>query len=264
VWQEHLTPLLSAEKEAAGLRCVCKALKAVVREVPVKLKSRVDLAELEAALTCFPATTKIRLESPDAPLEAAEESRLVELLRGHGGTFTCVDAWRDAAERLFFLSVQAGALPNLKYFEVNLYEGIHRQILSGGVLRLLEEVGVTVCLGEHVAALEHVQHLPYLRRLMLVGSTEEVALRFPPFVPPSLKSLGLVTEPSVHLESLLRELPSVLQASGATLEEFELTCTPELPVEYAAALAQVLCTCSWWRTRAASAAHSSPLCCRAS
>jgi hypothetical protein len=67
---------------------------------------------------------------------------------------------------------------------------------------------------------------------------------FPPFTPYSLKSLTLGMRPGEHLEGLLRELPPMLQASGATLEEIEICGSGELPAECGAALAQVLHACS--------------------
>jgi hypothetical protein len=82
VWQEHIRPVL-ATVEAARLRSVCKALKASVREWPMRLKGPVSV--LAAALTCFPATERFDNNAHNS-LDPSEESRVVELLRGHGGT----------------------------------------------------------------------------------------------------------------------------------------------------------------------------------
>jgi hypothetical protein len=91
--------------------------------------------------------------------------------------------------------------------------------------------------------LEPLRHLPHLRRLQLL-CYEPLEADFPPFLPPSLKALDLTIYDVPLLESLLRELPSMLRGGGASLEEVDLWLGGELPAECGAALAQVLRTCS--------------------
>jgi hypothetical protein len=251
VWREHLRPWLSVES-AAGLRGACKALKGLVREWPVRLRM-MEVGDLEPALTCFPTAGSLNLGF-QKPLEAAEESRMVEVLRGHGGTLKRVEAKERSGrrllppavggQRLLSSAVRAGALPDLTHFHFSLGDRVHREILSGGMLPHLEEVEVNVDYGagaEQLALLEPLRHLTRLRRLELrCCVTQEAA--FPPFIPPSLKTLGLTIGPQPLLESLLRDLPSMLQASGARLEVFGLLLTTEL--REAAGLAQVLRLCS--------------------
>jgi hypothetical protein len=243
VWQEHLTPMLSTS-EAAGLRGVCKALKGVMDDCPIELKSYVRAADLDAALTCFPATTRLCLTAYPY-IVMAEEMRMTGLLREHGGTLKRVEIQGKGAERLLSYAVQAGALPNLTYFHFLLASPLHRQILAGGTLRLLEEVDVRIerAGGEQVVALEPLRRLPHLKSLRLIcGGVPEAA--FPPFTSPSLKTLRLGIDPPVTFERLLRDLPSTLRAGGAALQEIELDCKVGLPADCGAALAQVLLACS--------------------
>jgi hypothetical protein len=249
VWREHLMPLLSY-KAAARLRRSCKALKDLVTEWPVGL-GEISPENLKAALTCFPATKALNL-SAETPLEAAEESRMVELLRGHGGTLKTVISLGEGAERVLSSAVLAGALPKLTYSFINFRDPIHLQILSGGMLGLLEDVTLLVMRADHLAPLEHLRHLRHLRCLRLTCDEPEEAA-FPPFIPPSLKILHLDVNPLATLEALLRELPPMLQASGARLEEIMIERTvdvdfeeePEpLTADCGAALAQVLQACS--------------------
>jgi hypothetical protein len=254
VWPDHFMPWLPLS-EVAGLRSVCQAMKALVREWPVRMAddlsggSVIKSAEkVEAALTCFPAMESLPMWFNE-PLAPAEELRMVELLRGHGGTLKCVGSWyaEGSTERLLASAVRAGALPHLTQLDSFLYEPIHREILSGCLLPLLEEVEVMVQIddGEQVAALGHLRRLKHLRSLKLDCPTvaQQAALPFPPFIPPSLKSLDLLI-PSVHLlESLLRQLSSLLSAGGARLEAVKIDREEDPFAEWDTALARVLHTC---------------------
>jgi hypothetical protein len=276
VWREHVAPLLS-QREAAGLRVVCKALKALVREWPSCLGS--SPGGLKAALTCFPATESLRIVSLhfEHPLYFGGEARLVEVLRRHGGTLKRVTDAGLVARRLLSSAVRAGALPNLTFTRLSLRReghdehrqrlsgGIlgcllpnlpftgpsprhceHRQMLSSGMLRSLEEVEVTLQHEdrEPLEALEHLRDLPLLRRLSL-SCAKRVTAAFPPFIPPSLKSLVLIIDEPTTLEALLRELPAMLQASGARLEEIDIRAPKKaLSFEGGDLLAQVLEECA--------------------
>jgi hypothetical protein len=162
VWHEHIRLWLSV-RDVVRLRGVCKALKGVGRDWPMRLGG-VEAGNLEAALACFPAAEMVEV-SINEP--TAERSRLVEVLRGHGGTLKRVVAHYESGERLLSSAVLAGALPNLTCFNFRLKHSTHREILSGGMLPLLERVDVKIIYEEHVAALEHLRRLPHLRRLSL-------------------------------------------------------------------------------------------------
>jgi hypothetical protein len=84
-------------REAVGLREVCKALRGLTREWPVRMEGLegIKVKDPEAALTCFPAAERLRLNFWE-PLAPAEEARMVELLRRHGGTLKRVQAWGGA------------------------------------------------------------------------------------------------------------------------------------------------------------------------
>jgi hypothetical protein len=230
--------------EAARLRVICTALEVVVGELPLRLLKPVNSSDLEAALTCFPAAEEVTAMFRDQ-LDPADELQKVELLRQHGGTLKRVKARQEGAQELLSSAVSAGALPKLSFFEFELHLPAHRRFLSEGLLGLLEEA--EVCLdsgdGEELSAVEHLRLLKHLRHLSWTscGSPEAV---FPPFIPPSLKILDLFVEPAGAFESLLRDLPSMLQTSGASLEEIKLSIPGELSAVGGAALAQVLRVCS--------------------
>jgi hypothetical protein len=240
-------PWLSVE-EAAGLRVVCTTLMETVREWPVRLerpvcRTRLTPGNLEAALTCFSAAESLTIW-PREPLAPAEESRLVELLRRQGGKLKRVETGWEHAKPLLSSAVRAGALPNLTKFKFNFDQPTDWEILSGGMLPLLEEVHVTIKADDEqqLAALEHLRHLAHLQRLELACyRAPEAAFPFPPFIPPSLKALTLDGLP----ESLFCDLPPMLQASGAGLEKITIQRPgDDLSAEGGAALAQVLRTCS--------------------
>jgi hypothetical protein len=241
VWSEHLMPLLEVE-EAVRLRGVCKAFKALVMEWPMDLCGYYE--DVAAALRCFPVAESLTITF-DEPLSPAEGSRMVELLRGHGGTLKDVKAHGEGARRLLSSAVRAGALPSLTYFCFRLEDPIHREILSGATLRLLKHVDVALRMDveEQVAALEPLRRLPHLRRLWL-SCRGALGQAFPAFIARSLKILVLDTDPVATVESLLRELPSILQASEAGLEWIIIEFHSELSAEGGAALGQVLRTCS--------------------
>jgi hypothetical protein len=245
VWQDHLAPFLR-RSEAARLRGVCKALRGVVHECPVDV-GVVRARDLRLALTCCPAAQSVNVApNPRQPLlEPTEESELVELLRQHGGTLTRVTAEWEGAERVLSSAVRAGALPNLNSFTLRLSDPEQLELLSDGRFRLMEEMHLVMSglrgREEPLAALEHLRHLPHLRSLSLIGPWKpwggEVAV--PAFIPPSLKTLRVSS-----CESLMRDLPFILQTCGASLEMIELESPYQLSAEGGAAFARVLHTCS--------------------
>jgi hypothetical protein len=229
---------------AARLRVVCGALRAMVLGWPMHL-SDLRGVDPKAALTCFPATERLTM-SLSRPLDRAEESRMVSLLRKHGGTLKRVTARVGgmASEHLLLSAVRAGALPNLTYFQFNLHDPIHREILSGGMLRLLEEVYVLVEEEEDLAALGHLQNLSHLSCLRLSCEGGALEATLPPFIPPSLRRLKFDFLFAAFPEAWLCELPPMLEASGASLESLELLAIEELTADGGDALAQVLRACA--------------------
>jgi hypothetical protein len=65
----------------------------------------------------------------------------VEILREHGRTLKHVSLYSPP---WLWSAVRAAALPNLKDASLFLKEPVHREILSEGVLRHLEDVSVMV------------------------------------------------------------------------------------------------------------------------
>jgi hypothetical protein len=247
VWQEHLTPWLSLV-EAAWLRKVCKALKGLMDECPVGLGSlRAD--KLKAALTCFPAAQSLEI-AIDKEIPAADEGALVELLRQHGRTLKRVVPHGEDAMRLVSSAVRAGALPKLSFFITNLADPVQRQLLAERRLTTVEEMWCGV-LADHdaeevLAALKNTRRLPHLRILYIALLFKDTLCpaTVPPFVPHSLKTLGLRITSVDWLELLLRDLPRMLRKSGAGLEDWKLWLTDGISVECGAALARILHTCS--------------------
>jgi hypothetical protein len=235
--------------EGVRLRVVCKALRGVVDECPTKL-GRVYAEKLKAALTCFPAAQSLDMALDD-PLPAAKEGEWVEMLRKHGATLKRVTPDDLDAEQLLWSAVRAGALPKLSYFDLTLADPVHRQLLTDGRLRMVEELLVaTSGLGgaeEHLRAFELLRQLSCLRSLKIEGERgreNEVEATFHAFIPPSLKTLTLRYHQAPLLEALLRQLPSMLEASGAGLEEIRSCSDVRLSAESGAGLARVLHTCS--------------------
>jgi hypothetical protein len=242
VWQDHLAPYLS-RVEAVRLRVVCKALTGVVHECPVGVGVvRADM--LTDALTCFPAAPSLDIIFK-RKLAAARQPKLVELLRRHGGTLKRVAAEGGGAEQLLYSAVRAGALPKLTYFKMKISDPEHRQWLSDGRLRLLEEVHVKLLDAADFPALGHLQQLPQLRSLEIEGEQAPMPEAvFPAFIPPSLKTLTLDRLHGPLLESLLLQLPPMLQASGTSLEELQVIPALQISDESGASLARVLQLCS--------------------
>jgi hypothetical protein len=123
---------------------------------------------------------------------------------------------------------------------------LQRLFLQCGVLRRLEDVRAKVRVGveEQTAALEHLRSFPHLRCLRLVRDwAGEAPFPLPP-LHPAVAQGSFPPHSSCALESLLRELPSVLHESGASLETTEVEYRNELSAESGSALAQVLRSCS--------------------
>jgi hypothetical protein len=117
VWQSHLTPLLYC-RDAVRLRRVCKALRGVMGECPVKLRG-VRLDQLEEALTCFPAAESLGLGNhPCWWLEPAEQKKAEQLLRAFGGRLKHVQANQGWGMQILVSAIRAGALPKLSFFKL--------------------------------------------------------------------------------------------------------------------------------------------------
>jgi hypothetical protein len=93
--------------------------------------------------------------------------------------------------------------------------------------------------------MEHLRQLPHLRDLMIQGLRAPLPETvFPAFIPPSLKTLTLDHFHGPVLESLLQQLPPMLQASGAGLVQLTVITAVTISEESGTALARVLHTCS--------------------
>jgi hypothetical protein len=122
VWQDHLVPVLKLV-EAARLKVVCKTLAGVINECPVELRGIESLSNLQAA--CFPAAPSVRMYFRHPGLEASDKSRVVDVLRGHGGPLKHVEASG------LLSAVRAGALPNLTSFSLSLSQAARPAVAVG-------------------------------------------------------------------------------------------------------------------------------------
>jgi hypothetical protein len=235
VWEDHLLSLLDS-RDAARLRCTCKALSVVVREHVKDLRG-VKLDKLQAALTTFPRARSVGLR--EGGLEgwgAQQREGLVTWMRGggHGRGITTVRTTSRRSLILDFVhsAVRRGALPSLKGVAAVLGIPPHRATLTRGLRRIMHELRLTITrfhtydFGPQLAALGLVRELPALAKLEVVVSkddrTDDEPVEWPPFIPPSLKALRILTERSPMGRSLLPALPDVLEASGARPERLEI------------------------------------------
>jgi hypothetical protein len=245
VWQDRLVPMLS-RVEAGRLRRVCKALKTMLDGCHMDL-GPLHARNVEAALRCYPKAESMNLMLAEPLTWSFDLSSMVQVLREHRGTLQRVTATGRGAEDLLSTAVEAGALPELRYYDLNLANPRHRQLLSAGLLPKVEELKVVsgdLSAEDQIATDEqHLRRLEHLRSISFKAQYSQNPA-VPAFIPPSLRMLRVSISPAACLESLLRVLPSVLQASGARLEEFKVGEIRELSIEGGDALAQVLRTCS--------------------
>jgi hypothetical protein len=253
VWQDHLMPWLSVG-ETARLRGVCRALRGVVAEYPVNVHGAIWLSQPEKALTCFPAAEGLGLYLNRA-LPPEEETILVESLRRGGKRLRRIRGLGEGADQVIAAAVLAGAMPRLVDLTLTTARPACRRLLSEGRLARIEELEVTVTDlsdKEQLTSLGHLRRLPSLRALTLSevamalgGEGEREWERIPPFLPPSLTALTLgFKRDDAAAASLLRGLPSMLQASGARLEAITVEVFYPLCAAAAGALAAALRTCS--------------------
>jgi hypothetical protein len=260
LWEDHLLPLLTC-KDSARLGCTCKALKEVVRE-HFKEVGRIKAVKVQAALTTFPKARAVKLcDIHQLPWVDQEVEALVQWLRegGWGRRLEKLGVERDSrgplSRNLILRALRAGALPSLKSVEARLELPTHRAYLTEGLVAAMHELrlevygdGDPVEVEPQLAALGLVRQLPALAKLTVsLGGDFEYPVPWPPFIPPSLKSLRIRIDGECSAtESLLQAFPGMLGASGAMLERLEVS----IPSDFEAIgdglvyLAQALRSCS--------------------
>jgi hypothetical protein len=138
------------------------------------------------------------------------------------------------ANSMVHAALRGGALPSLRRVAVDLsYDG-NRAFFSGALLGAMQELHLNIKypgdpddLEPQLAALGLVRQLPALAELVLEVSIDlglrDVDVTWPPFIPPSLKALSIVTDDDGLLSrSLVRALPGLLESSGARLDRLEI------------------------------------------
>jgi hypothetical protein len=240
VWEDHLLPLLRCQ-DAARLGCSCKALRGVVRE-HFKDVGQINTESLEAALTSFPRVRTVVVGFLEDTGRSDVVEALVQWLRegGRGRSLERVTTMSEYAGDVFHKVLQEGTLPSLKCVPAVLKNETHRASLTGGLVAAVHELRVTfdtwmadaVYLRPQLAALGLVRQLPALAKLEVTigGWRYGEAVQWPPFIPPSLKSLRieLWLKDVFATESLLHALHDMLGASGARLDRLEVL----LPIKF--------------------------------
>jgi hypothetical protein len=233
VWGDHLLPLLTC-KEAARLACTCEALREVVRQHFMGI-GMLKMKKLRAALTAFPRARELTLDCYPANWdeEDGEDEALVEWLRegGRGRHLTMMRVEGEMVTNLVHPALREGALPSLRSVDIYMTSETERASLTGGLLGGMTDLrltlGVIHDLGPQLAALGLVRQLPALAKLELHLSAPplqeaEDPAQWPPFIPPSLKTLSITLGDDLLSSSLLCALPGMLGASGAGLERLEI------------------------------------------
>jgi hypothetical protein len=239
-----LLPLLTC-KEAARLGCACHALRGLVRQHYADL-GLIHLANLQAALTAFPHARRVALDGHRYS-EAEGREMLLQCLTGGkrpGRYLKRVTAYdtHGLAQDAVHEALQQGALPSLTSVTARLLHEPSRASLTQGFLGAVHELKLTIfCITglerieTQIAALGLVRELPVLAKLDLVVHrgrrfTTDVTFVWPPFIPPSLKSLHIDVRFSkaIMTQSLLPVLPGMLRDSGAKLERFEVVTPLDL------------------------------------
>jgi hypothetical protein len=239
LWEDHLLPLLTC-KDAARLGCTCKALRGVVRE-HFKDLGDIKLNRLQPALTTFPRATSLAPHCPRAGSWGdAESEALMEWLReggrGAGITTMTTSSCDHLVPGVIHTALRGGALPSLTAVDVRVSKETHRAFMTEGLVGGMHELRLMVVsrreMAPELAALGLVRQLPPLATLELEidgcsSDDEEEAnqVEWPPFIPPSLKTLRLRwwSRKGSAAEPLLRALPGMLGASGARVERLEVT-----------------------------------------
>jgi hypothetical protein len=244
VWGDHLLPALWC-KDVGRLACTSKALEGSMRE-----HFRGDLGilmvkELRPALTTLPRARKLMLKDGRSEWAAGEREELLQWLleEGRGRHLVIVELLGELCQDLIHTALQQGAFPSLKGVDIRLKTEVSRTSLTGGFLDAMHQLCLTIdgsgrdiglepALRPHLAALGLVRELPVLTKLdvelCVGGNDDDDPVQWPPFLPPSLKTLRIQlfcdTRPAI--ESLLRALPGMLEASGARLERLDVRIWP--------------------------------------
>jgi hypothetical protein len=239
VWEDYMLPLLTA-RDAARLGCTCKALRGVVREHFNHDLGRICLSELKYALTTFPRARTVALYCPDhgpidrsrcLPRETVIENGVNQLCEGgHGGDLTTIRTGRysntrDATDTIY-RARERGAFPSLRAVSAVLEEIDTSYLKPGGILAAVHDLRLRCNSGSKgdLLKLGLVGGLPSLAHLEVdMSGKAEDPVRWPPFIPPSLKALRIIlNDGGPPVESLLRALPALLGASGARLDRLEV------------------------------------------
>jgi hypothetical protein len=234
VWEDRLLPLLRCG-DAVRLGSTCKALRGLVRDHSKALGS-IRLSKLQAALTAFPRARALSFMDVDDTLGDGVKEALLQWLREEGQgrhlEWVHVDNVKLPASTFVHEALRGGALPSLRSIDVNLDCPTQRASLIDGLVAAMHELRVTVsCTGaDHLAALGMVRQLPALTTLDLhVHREDQGQVQWPPFIPPSLRSLDIGVKDNQPIQGLLRALPGMLEASGARLKRLHL----HVPTEFA-------------------------------
>jgi hypothetical protein len=231
VWEDYLLPRLTFN-DAARLACTCEVLREVVREHFRHIGS-IKMKNLQATLTAFPQAREVTFSWCKDRWRGGDKKALVKWLRegGRGRHLVKVSLCREADSDVVHAALREGALPSLRSVDIILWCEAPRASLTGGLLRDMQELRLSVSPSKdweaQLTALGLMRQLPALAKLEFilstsVGATIPGPVQWPPFIPPSLKALSMTLSDELTSLSLLRALPGMLEASGAGLERLKI------------------------------------------
>jgi hypothetical protein len=224
LWLSHLLPSLQL-REAVSLRTTCKALRAIVAEMPADLGIR-PLESLQRMLTCFPKAWRVELRGGDTMTQEEQDS-LLAWLKGRENFLTHVgfedshlgfeDSPLDPFHRRAW---RAGVFKRVKGVTLWLDGEDDKDLIIEGFVSGVESLGVHA-----LGTAPQVERLVmgYIRTFRALTKLEcsledlgDISL------PPSLEVLELTLHPS-RQPVLLGGLAPMIESSGAKLRRLKLT-----------------------------------------
>jgi hypothetical protein len=221
LWLAHLLPLLHLS-EAAILRATCKAMRAIVADMPADL-GYIPLQDLKGLLSCFPKAHSVCImEDEETVMAEDEEDRLIAWLKERPNSLIHVGQDWDAMERFLNLAWRAGIFKMVDNVQLDLANEERRDLIIEGFVSGVESITLYLPDGRaqvERAALGYLRHFPALKDITLFASLKDT--RLPPFIPPSLEKLTIRLRRREAV-LLLNPLSRMIESSEAKLRRLQL------------------------------------------
>jgi hypothetical protein len=223
VWVVGLLPLLTL-RDAVMLRTACRAMRAIVADMPAGL-GELPLKRLKEMMTCFPKADSVWLEEDgEDPMSEAEQDSLIAWLKERGTSLTDVNGDTEV-EPFLRRAWRAGLFKAVKRVSLSLYEEEDRNLIIDGIVGGVKSIDVYFSNEApqiERALLAFLRTFPALKCIFccMLGS-DDTAL--PPFIPPSLERLELDCSECSQPLQLLGCLPPMIESSGASPHGLKLT-----------------------------------------